>query len=131
MRKFNLGYGCLGNGTMVWNTLREVHGDYEKIAHITDLGEISYYQKNLPSQVKKQIEKHAKSHEFEYRGLIVRKNQVSVTQGYYYLLDPNTRELKGTYNMQNLGNKSTDHLMTDDQIKSQVDYYLPRLSKNK
>jgi len=31
-----LGYGRFGNGTVVWNSNKEVNGDYQKVAHISD-----------------------------------------------------------------------------------------------
>lgn len=59
-RKFDLGSGHLGNGISVWNRAKEVHGDYEKIAHIDPDRKIKYYIKNPPKQVKDYVEKIAK-----------------------------------------------------------------------
>lgn len=42
-RKFELAYGSLGNGVMVWNSAREVNGDYETIAHISVDRVVDYY----------------------------------------------------------------------------------------
>ena len=59
-RKFDLGSGTLGNGISVWNRAKEVHGDYEKIAHIDRNRKITYYIKNPPREVKKYVEGIAK-----------------------------------------------------------------------
>jgi len=50
-RKFDLGAGHLGNGITVWNRAREVHGDYEKIAHIDSNRKVSWYIDNPPREV--------------------------------------------------------------------------------
>jgi hypothetical protein len=60
-KKYDIGMGSLGNGITVYNRAEEVRGDYKKIAHISDEGDITYYDKNLPSNIKKQIEDRAKS----------------------------------------------------------------------
>lgn len=41
--KFELFYGCLGNGTTVCNKAVEENGDYKKIAHISEGGNIRLY----------------------------------------------------------------------------------------
>lgn len=51
MKKFDLGCGHLGNGLTVWNRAREVHGDYQKIAHISVYREVTWYIKNPPPHV--------------------------------------------------------------------------------
>lgn len=55
-----LGFGMLGNGTTVWDKNREVYNDYKKVAHISERGEINYYDKNLPQYAIDEIEKMAK-----------------------------------------------------------------------
>lgn len=59
-RKFDLGSGSMGNGITVWNRAKEVHGDYENIAHIDRNRKIKYYIKNPPKEVKDYVEKIAK-----------------------------------------------------------------------
>jgi hypothetical protein len=55
-RKFDLGAGHLGNGITVWNRAREVHGDYEKIAHIDADRVVTYYlQGVIPPEVKSYV----------------------------------------------------------------------------
>lgn len=41
--KFELFYGCLGNGTTVCNKAVTENGDYKKIAHISEGGNIRLY----------------------------------------------------------------------------------------
>ena len=53
---FELGHGSLGNGITVWNSAKEVNGDYEKVAHINTFREIKYYIDNLPAKIKAYIE---------------------------------------------------------------------------
>ena len=63
-RKFDLGHGALGNGVTVWNRAKEVHGDYEKVAHIGADRKIKWYIKNPPKAVKDYVEKIAKGKNF-------------------------------------------------------------------
>jgi hypothetical protein len=49
----------LGNGITVYNRAVEYRGDYKNIAHISDNGTVTYYDKSLPSDVKKKIEAEA------------------------------------------------------------------------
>jgi hypothetical protein len=59
-KKFDLGSGHMGHGIVVWNRAKEVHGDYEKVAHIDDKRQIKWYIKNPPKEVKDYVEKIAK-----------------------------------------------------------------------
>ena len=59
-RKFDLGSGHMGNGISVWNKAKEVHGDYEKIAHIDANRKIKYYLNKPPKDVVDYVEKIAK-----------------------------------------------------------------------
>jgi len=63
-RKFDLGSGTMGNGVVIWNRAKEVHGDYEKVAHIDQNRKVKYYIKNPPKQVKDYVEKIAKGKNF-------------------------------------------------------------------
>lgn len=56
VKQYDIGFGCLGNGTTVWNRLEEVNNDYKTIAHISEDGkEIKYYEE-LPNEIKHFIE---------------------------------------------------------------------------
>lgn len=52
---YELGFGNLGNGTTVWNRLQIENNDYKTIAHISDNGQVNFYDKNLPEEVKSEI----------------------------------------------------------------------------
>lgn len=56
---YDLGFGCLGNGTTVWNRMREVGGDYETVAHIDTCGAYKIYAANMPEYAKREIREHA------------------------------------------------------------------------
>jgi hypothetical protein len=51
----------MGSGTTFWNRAEEEFGDYKKLAHVADNGKITFYDKTLPSNVKKHIEDYAKT----------------------------------------------------------------------
>lgn len=53
-------FGHLGNGISVSDKNREENRDYKNVAHISEEGEIEYYDKNLPDYAIKQIEAAAK-----------------------------------------------------------------------
>jgi hypothetical protein len=59
--KYDIGAGSMGNGTTFWNRKEEEFGDYKTIAHVSDSGKISWYDKKLPNDVKKHIEDYAKT----------------------------------------------------------------------
>lgn len=52
---YDLGFGSLGNGITVWNRLKEVRGDYQTVAHISPEREITFYDKQMPEDVVRQI----------------------------------------------------------------------------
>ena len=60
-KKIDLGCGYLGNGLTFWNRAKEVHGDYEKIAHISEDGKtVQYWIKNPTQEVIDFVEKYVK-----------------------------------------------------------------------
>lgn len=56
---YDLGFGCLGNGTTVWNRMREIGGDYETVAHIDPCGAYRIYAADMPEYARREIRKHA------------------------------------------------------------------------
>ena len=56
---YDIGMARKGNGTTVYDKNQEERSDYKNIAHISDNGTITYYDKKLPSKIKKMIEKEA------------------------------------------------------------------------
>ena len=53
--KYDLGYYHLGNGYRVSNRLVEEYGDYKKVAHINWDRTVTFYDNNLPQELKDQI----------------------------------------------------------------------------
>ncbi|HEY5391485.1 MAG TPA: JAB domain-containing protein, partial [Hanamia sp.] len=53
--EYDLGFGGLGSGITVWNRLQIENNDYKTIAHISDKGQINFYDENLPEDVKGQV----------------------------------------------------------------------------
>ncbi|NLB80811.1 MAG: hypothetical protein GX800_04205, partial [Clostridiaceae bacterium] len=60
-KQYDLGFGYLGNGLTVWNRLEEVNGDYKTVAHIDNDGNITYYDKEMPENIKPQIQAQAET----------------------------------------------------------------------
>lgn len=58
--KYDIGMARKGNGTTVYNRAEEERGDYKNVAHISNNGIVKYYDKKLPSNIKKKIEAAAK-----------------------------------------------------------------------
>ena len=58
--KYDIGMARKGNGITVYNRAEEEAGDYKNVAHIDNKGKIKYYDKKVPSKVKKEIESKAK-----------------------------------------------------------------------
>jgi len=58
--KYDIGMARKGNGLTVYNKAEEEAGDYKNVAHIDNKGKIKYYDKKVPSKIKKQIEAEAK-----------------------------------------------------------------------
>lgn len=58
---YDLMFGCLGNGTTVFNRSRMEYGDYKKVAHIGDCGAVTWYEKpeTLPEYARQEINDHA------------------------------------------------------------------------
>ncbi|GHU89237.1 hypothetical protein FACS1894202_06970 [Clostridia bacterium] len=60
-KEYDLGYGHLGNGVTVWNRAEERDHDYVTVAHIERDRSVTFYDKDMPADVKAQIEKEAKT----------------------------------------------------------------------
>lgn len=61
-RTHDLGMGYMGNGLTIWDRSTEEGGDYKKVAHIQHPEmTITWNDKSLPPEVKKEIEKIAKA----------------------------------------------------------------------
>ena len=55
--KYDIGMARKGNGLTVYNKAEEENGDYKTIAHIDNKGKVKYFDKKLPNNIKKEIEK--------------------------------------------------------------------------
>lgn len=60
-KKFELFAGCLGNGTTICNKAAMEYGDYKKVAHISEGGNITWYvdQSDIPNTEMEKIKKWA------------------------------------------------------------------------
>ena len=47
MKTFDLGFGCLGNGTTVWDRNQNTGSDYKTVAHIAAYGGVKLYDQRL------------------------------------------------------------------------------------
>lgn len=86
MEKFELFMGALGNGLTVCNKAVMKDGDYEKVAHISDAGNITWYQKpsTIPGDALLRIEHQAHVMEAKFQEWFSAKSEI---QQYAYLLD--------------------------------------------
>jgi hypothetical protein len=60
-KQYEIHYGHKGNGLTVWNMLEEKYGDYVTVAHISPEREVTFYDKDMPDDVKAQIEQIART----------------------------------------------------------------------
>jgi len=67
-KEYDLGYGFLGNGITVWNRAEEKNGDYVTVAHIATDRTVSFYDKDMPHEIKQKIDTVAKSSETRASG---------------------------------------------------------------
>ncbi len=59
--QYKLGYGLMGNGMTVWNELEYEHGDYKIVAHISPDRTVTFYDDNMPDNVKASIIEEAET----------------------------------------------------------------------
>lgn len=62
-KQYELGYGHMGNGLTVWNRLEEKDGDYVTVAHIAPDRKVTFYDKDMPDEIKAKIEETARTTE--------------------------------------------------------------------
>jgi len=63
VKKYDLGFGCMGNGITVYNRAEERNYDYVTVAHIRPDRTVKLYDNNLPDDVRQTIEKVARESE--------------------------------------------------------------------
>lgn len=78
---YDIGMGYMGNGLTIWDRNREEHGDYKKIAHVDSHGNLKVYDKSLPSNVRKFLDKVARE-EKEKLGESILRSRESVVEHY-------------------------------------------------
>lgn len=64
--QYDIAFGYKGNGITVWNRQQFENNDYKTIAHISDNGQVNFYDNNLPEDVKKQIRDMAEVQEAKF-----------------------------------------------------------------
>lgn len=86
MAKFELFMGCFGNGVCVSNKAVMEHGDYKKVAHISEHGVIKLYvpEDYIPSEEMQKIKNTAEANKAEFLEKWNRKTDI---QKYEYMLD--------------------------------------------
>jgi hypothetical protein len=78
-REVDLGFGGLGNGTTVWDRNRIENNDYKIVAHISNSGNVTYYDKNLTEVAKNKIEEMAMKEKQDFQ------NQNGLSSGYEFM----------------------------------------------
>jgi len=53
--QYDIAFGNKGSGITVWDRQQFENNDYKTIAHISDSGQVNFYDNNLPEDIKKQI----------------------------------------------------------------------------
>ena len=86
MKNFKLWMGCLGNGITVCNSAVEEHGDYKRIAHISNNGKIKLYvsESYIPVEDMRRIEQAAAE---QRKTFLTEWNKQSDIKKYEKLLD--------------------------------------------
>ena len=60
-KQYDLQYGFLGNGITVWNRAEETNGNYKTVAHIATDRTVTFYDDDMPHDVRQKIDTVAKS----------------------------------------------------------------------
>lgn len=85
-KNFELFAGCLGNGTTYCNKAVEEHGDYKKIAHVSEQGNIRWYTsiESVPADALLRIEHDADAQRANFLNKL---NAMPIIKQYGYMLD--------------------------------------------
>lgn len=86
MAKFELFIGCFGNGICVCNKVTTEHGDYKKVAHISEHGHIKFYvpENYIPSEEMQKIRNTAEINKAEF---LEKWNKKTDIQKFEYMLN--------------------------------------------
>ena len=102
--KYDIGMARKGNGLTIYNKAEEEKGDYKNIAHIDNKGNIKLYDKKLPTNIKKMIEKEAEK-------LKESVNEEAITYGIEYKSSKNDRKFKKASLTKTTHNPNIDNMM--------------------
>jgi antirestriction protein ArdC len=89
-KEYRLGYGFFGNGITIWNKAEDRNGDYATVAHIERDRTVSFYDKDLPEDVKAAIENTARTMDDDALDPLPQANVPRVTELDMSLPDPLT-----------------------------------------
>jgi hypothetical protein len=103
--KYDIGMARKGNGLTIYNKAEEEAGDYKNIAHIDNRGNVKFYDKKLPNDVKKKIEAEA-SKMRESLSPEVAKHMGSIHKGFKMVEDDGVM----VYDSPNNAKKAADFL---------------------
>jgi hypothetical protein len=95
-KKYDIGYGSMGNGTTVYNRAKEVNGDYQMVAHISDSGNVKFYDKKMPENIKKEIEDKAGTFGKMKKGGGVKKKSL-MSMAHLVIADMRAEKIKDWY----------------------------------
>lgn len=113
MKKFELFMGCLGNGISVCNKAVMEHGDYKRIAHISEHGHIKLYvsEDYIPAEAMQRIRNTAEVQKAEF---LEKWNRKTYLQKWEYMM--NIPTIGCGYNAIQLVNKDNKHLPLVDRV---------------
>lgn len=111
--KFELFLGCLGNGTIVCNKAVIEHGDYKKVAHISEHGVIKFYvlEDYIPADAMQRIRSVAAE---DKRKFLEKWNKKNYLQKWEYMMDIPT--IGCGYNAIQLVNRESGNLSIEERI---------------
>lgn len=111
---FDLFFCCLGNGTTVCNKSITEHGDYKKIAHISEHGHIILYvsENYIPQKAMEKIQNVAESDKQKF---LCDWNKKDCFQKYLYMMDLPT--IGCGYNAVQLVDRDNKHLTMSERVR--------------
>lgn len=114
MKNFELFMGCLGNVTSVSNKAVTEHGDYKKIAHISEHGHIKLYvpADYIPSEAMEKIQSAADASKKKFLKMW---NKKDYRQKWKYMMELHT--IGCGYNAAQLVNRDSRHLPMSERVK--------------
>lgn len=125
---YDLGYARLGNGTSVYNRAKEVSGDYESIAHISEEGHIKFRKDNLPESVKEKVNNFWKNYDkgrtVNHKGYEAIRNSISQTQGTVTIYKDGKEMWTISETITPDYSRKNPYKKNDEEIKEVIDFYI-------